>query len=78
MIFQIIRDLFVQINFYFEKRIKVGKKRTQRPVSNLAPLHQVHRGMVSNASSLRSYRVLAHAIPAECFSTHTIDLIIHI
>lgn len=72
------RGFLIYTNLRFEKRIAVGKKRTQRPVSNLAPLHQVHTSMVSNASSLRSYRVLAHTIPAECFSTHTMDLIIHI
>ena len=77
--FKIIRDLFVQINFRFEKRIEVGKKRTQRPVANLAPLHHVafgHGFKLLVTAFLWGFQLML--FPQESFSTRSIDLIIRI
>jgi len=73
------RGFLIYTNLRFEKRIAVGKKRTQRPVANLAPLHHVAFGHGFKLLVTAFLWGFQHMLfPQESFSTRSIDLIIRI
>ena len=70
------RGFLIYINLRFEKQIAVGKKRTQRPVANLAPLHHVafgHDFKLLVTTFLLGFQLML--FPQESFSTRSLEWI---